>query len=193
MNRRDAIARVGLLVGGTVVGANAFLTGCTPKRTEEAAGVLNFSKDNLAFLDEVGETILPETQASPGAKAAKIGEFMKAIVSDCYEDKDQIIFMDGISKLNQVADEKFGDEFMELSAEDRIKLLIEVDKEAKEHQKNKKKEDPAHYFTMMKQLTLWGYFTSEIGSTKALRYNPVPGRYEGCIDYKKGDRAWSAT
>jgi hypothetical protein len=193
MNRRDAIARVGILVGGTVVGANAFLTGCAPKRTEEGVAGLNFSADNISFLDEVGETILPDTQSSPGAKAAKIGEFMKAIVSDCYEEKDQLIFMDGISKLNQVADEKFGDSFIGLSAEDRTKLLVELDKEAKEHHKNKKKEDPEHYFTMMKQLTLWGYFTSEVGSTKALRYNPVPGRYEGCIDYKKGDKAWSAT
>lgn len=193
MNRRDAIARVGILVGGTVVGANAFLTGCAPKRTEEGVAAFNFSADNVAFFDEVGETILPDTSASPGAKAAKIGEFMKAIVSDCYEEKDQLIFMDGISKLNQVSEEKFGDEFIKLSLEDRTKLLVELDKEAKEHQKNKAKEDPAHYFTMMKQLTLWGYFTSEVGSTKALRYNPVPGRYEGCIDYKKGDRAWSAT
>jgi hypothetical protein len=193
MNRRDAIARVGLLVGGTVVGANAFLTGCAPKRTEEGVAGLNFSTENLGFLDEVGETILPETQASPGAKAAKIGDFMKAIVSDCYEETDQKIFMDGIAKLNQVADEKFGDDFVSLSAEDKIKLLVELDNEAKEHQKNKKKDDPQHYFTMMKQLTLWGYFTSEVGSTKALRYNPVPGRYEGCIDYKKGDKAWSAT
>ena len=193
MNRRDAIARVGLLVGGTVVGANAFLTGCAPKRTEEGVAGLDFSAENLGFLDEVGETILPETQASPGAKAAKIGEFMKAIVSDCYEEKDQKIFMEGITKLNQFADEKYGNDFVDLSAEDKKNLLIELDKEAKEHQKNKKKEDPAHYFTMMKQLTLWGYFTSEVGSTKALRYNPVPGRYEGCIDYKKGDRAWSAT
>jgi hypothetical protein len=193
MNRRDAIARVGLLVGGTVVGANAFLAGCAPKRTEEGVAGLNFSTENLGFLDEVGETILPETQASPGAKAAKIGEFMKAIVSDCYEETDQKIFMDGITKLNQASDEKFGNDFVSLSNEDRIKLLVELDKEAKEHQKNKKKEDPQHYFTMLKQLTLWGYFTSEVGSTKALRYNPVPGRYEGCIDYKKGDKAWSAT
>ena len=43
----------------------------------------------------------------------------------------------------------------------------------------------------MKQLTLWGYFTSKEGMTKALRYNPVPGRYEGCIDYKKGEKSFA--
>ena len=48
-----------------------------------------------------------------------------------------------------------------------------------------------HYFSLMKQLTLLGFFTSEVGATKALRYVPVPGRYEGCVPYKKGDKAFA--
>jgi hypothetical protein len=44
---------------------------------------------------------------------------------------------------------------------------------------------------MMKELTLWGFFSSEIGATQALRYVAIPGRYEGCIPYKKGDKAWA--
>ena len=72
MNRREALSRVGLLVGGTVIGANAFLTGCAPKRSEVPVGTLDFSPENIAFLDEVGETILPKTAASGGAKEAKM-------------------------------------------------------------------------------------------------------------------------
>jgi hypothetical protein len=191
MNRRDAIARVGLLFGGTVLGAEAFLSGCA-KRSEDTASLLGFSAGTVAMLDEVGDTILPDTEMSPGAKAAKIGEFMKAIVLDCYEEKDQQIFVAGISTLNESARSKFGDEFIKIGPEQRHALLVEVDKEAKDYGNAKKKEDPTHYFTMMKQLTLWGYFTSEVGSTKALRYLPLPGKYIGCYDYKKGDRAWSA-
>jgi hypothetical protein len=70
-------------------------------------------------------------------------------------------------------------------------LLTAIDKEAKEYQAAKQKDDPSHYFTLMKQLTLLGYFTSEIGATQALRYEAVPGRYEGCVPYKKGDKAWA--
>jgi hypothetical protein len=44
---------------------------------------------------------------------------------------------------------------------------------------------------MMKELTLWGFFTSEVGATKVLRYVAVPGKFEGCVDYKKGDKAWA--
>ena len=46
---------------------------------------------------------------------------------------------------------------------------------------------------MMKELTLTGFFTSEVGATKAVRYVAVPGRYEGSIPYKKGDKAWATT
>ena len=192
MNRRDAIARVGLLVGGTVVGANVFLSGCA-RKSEVAASGLTFTPDNISFLDEVGETILPTTTASPGAKEAKIGEFMKAIVSDCYEEKDQKVFFEVFNKLDQAAEKKFNKTFLDLASGDRQSLLIAIDQEANDYQKSKKSEEPEHYFTLTKQLTLWGYFTSEVGSTKALRYLPVPGRYEGCAAYKKGDKAWAQT
>ncbi|MFN9666692.1 MAG: gluconate 2-dehydrogenase subunit 3 family protein, partial [Bacteroidota bacterium] len=75
--------------------------------------------------------------------------------------------------------------------EQRHELLVALDKEQKAYQEKKKSEEPAHYFRMMKELTLWGYFTSEIGATQALRYVAVPGKYEGCIPYKKGDKAWA--
>ena len=47
-----------------------------------------------------------------------------------------------------------------------------------------------HYFTMMKQLTLFGFFTSEVGATEVLRYEAVPGSYEGCAPYN-GEPAWA--
>jgi hypothetical protein len=193
MNRREAISRVALIVGGTVVGAEAFLSGCARKSEVVAATGLDFSPETISLLDEVGETILPKTAASEGAKAAKIGDFMKAIVSDCYEEKDQKVFMEGIGKLNEAAEKKFSDGYMDLSPENRTILLTEIDNEAKAYQDSKKPEEPKHYFSLMKQLTLWGYFTSEVGSTQALRYLPVPGKYDGCFPYKKGDKAWAQT
>ena len=57
--------------------------------------------------------------------------------------------------------------------------------------KNKKKEDLSHYFRMMKELTLLGYFTSDIGCTQARRYGETPGKYYGFIPFKKGDKAFA--
>jgi hypothetical protein len=191
MNRRDAITRVSLLLGGTLLGAEAFLSGCNnaPEKTIGGGGT-NFSNDDIAYLDEIAETILPATD-TPGAKEAKVGEFMARIVKDCYTEKDQKIFLDGMQALNEASKKKNGKAFMESTPEQRHDLLVDLDKEQKTYTDKKQKDDPAHYFRMMKELTLWGYFTSEPGATKALRYVAVPGKWQGCIDYKKGDKAWA--
>jgi len=196
INRREALSRVALIMGGTVLGAEAFLSGCKTN----TKGV-NFTKDDIAFLNEVAETIIPAT-ATPGAKEAKVGEFMQIMVSDCYEEKNQAIFMKGMEELKFKASKaKMGKAFMEATPEERTAFLTELDKETKaeaakaaeEKKTNPTKEFPTHYFTMMKQLTLSGFFTSEVGATKALRYVAVPGKYEGCVPYKKGDKAWATS
>lgn len=189
MNRRDALSRVALLVGGTVIGAEFFLSGCKANDDKYGASV-NFTDKDIAYLDEIAETILPQTD-TPGAKAAKVGAFMTVMVKDTYDEKQQQTFLDGMKKLNEDADKKFKDGFMQITPAQRKELLIAIDNEAKELNKNKKREDPPHYFAMMKQLTLLGFFTSEVGATQALNYVAIPGKYEGCIPYKKGDKAYA--
>jgi hypothetical protein len=116
---------------------------------------------------------------------------MNTMVVDCYEEKDQKVFLEGLSKIDEGAQAAFKKDFMQITPEQRKELLSKTDTEAVAYAKNKKPEDPAHYFSLMKQLTLLGYFSSEVGATQALRYVPIPGKYEGCIDYKKGDKAWA--
>lgn len=175
-----------MLLGGTIVGSSFFLSGC-----KSNDGVkINFTEADITFLDDVAETILPET-SSPGAKAAKVGQFMTVMVNDCYEKADQEVFHRGMRQLNEVSKEKMGDTFSKLSPQKKQELLISLDKEQKDYQKNKKPEERSHYFRMMKELTLLGFFTSEVGATQALRYIERPGRYDGCVPYKKGDKAWA--
>lgn len=179
---------VALLTGGAVIGGEVFLSGCN--NPEKAATGAAFSQDDINFLDEVAETILPKTN-TPGAKDAQVGQFMTVMVNDCYEPKDQQVFHEGMKKLDDACNKMHGTGFMKATAAQRHDLLVALDKEAKDYQKTKKPEDPAHYFTMMKQLTLTGFFTSKPGATQALRYVAVPGKYEGCIPYNKGDKAWA--
>jgi hypothetical protein len=190
MNRREALSSVALLLGGTIIGAEMFLSGCTNPSKKIGTAGLTFSPEDISFLDEVGETIIPATD-TPGAKETKIGEFMHTIITDCYDTPNQQIFVDGMGKLNEASKQKNGKYFLDCSPEERKSLLIDLDKEQKEYTAKKKPSDPAHYFRMMKELTIWGYFTSEAGATKALRYIAVPGKYEGCVPYKKGDKAWA--
>jgi hypothetical protein len=95
-----------------------------------------------------------------------------------------------MNKLNEASDKKFNNGFMQITPEQRKQLLIELDKEAKDYQ-NKTKDGPPHYFALMKQLTLLGFFTSEPGATQALNYVAVPQKFEACIPYKKGDKAYA--
>ena len=209
MERREAVKYISILLGGTLVGADAFLSGCKSNTSKPG----EWSADDVAYLNEIGETILPQT-STPGAKAANVGQFMTVMVDDCYDEGDQKAFREGMNKLNDESKKRFSKDFMAASADQRKELLIALDKEAKDYQSKvsdfnnkenqKEKEEIAkgnrnykkqrmspHYFSLMKQLTLLGFFTSEVGATKALRYVPVPGRYEGCVPYKKGDKAFA--
>jgi hypothetical protein len=115
------------------------------------------------------------------------------MVKDCYTDKDQEIFTSGLTKIDEASKKKYSTDFMGSTPAQRTELLNALDQEQKAYTKTKKKEDPNHYFRMMKELTLLGYFTSKEGATQALRYVPVPGRYDGDMPYKKGDKAWATS
>jgi hypothetical protein len=187
MNRREAIERVAWILGGTVIGAEFFISGCKSKTTDTAS---LFEADHEAYMDEIAETILPQT-STPGAKAAKVGAFMAVMVRDCYTPEDQKVFTKGLDQLNDECNKKYSKKFMELDPKQRTEILNALDKEQLAYTKTKKHDAPNHYFRMLKELTLLGYFTSEVGCTKALRYVPVPGKFIGDYPYKKGDRAWA--
>lgn len=190
MKRREAVTGLAVIIGGSMVGSSLFLTSCKTEEKKAKTSGTDFSPEEVALLDEVAETIIPTTD-TPGAKAAGVGAFMKIMVTDCYDEKDQKIFVEGITKLGEASEKQFSKGFMDLDAAQKKTLLTAIDKEMKDYQGKKKDDEPKHYFKMMKDLTLQGYFTSEIGATKALRYVAVPGKYEGCMPYKKGDKAWA--
>ena len=85
MNRRELLKMIAVLTGGAVIGGDFLLQGC---KNPSAKTGLVFTDDDIAFLNEVAETILPRT-STPGAKDAKVGQFITVIVNDCYEEKDQ--------------------------------------------------------------------------------------------------------
>ena len=188
MTRRDLLQNVAILLGGSIVGGSVFsISGC--KSADKPVNAL-FSVSHIAFMNEIADTILPTT-SSPGAKAANVGNFMSVMVLDCYEEKNQKIFQEGLKKIDELSEKQFSTSFVKADPKQRTELLTTLDKEQKEYQAKKAKEEPSHYFRMMKELTILGYFSSKEGATQALRYLPVPGKYDGSYPYKKGDKAWA--
>ncbi len=216
ITRREAIQRVTALLGGfALVGGSSLLASCARDRTAAKAGVGTFTAADVAFLDEIAETILPETK-TPGAKAANVGAFMALMVTDSYKPEDQATFRAGMQRLEEASVKESGAGFMSATPQARLALLEKLDKEAKdyhdaqeakkrlslvearerEEKSNsrdapKKDDDSAHYFRLMKELTLLGYFTSEIGCTQAQRYVEAPGKFEPCVPYTPGERTWA--
>ncbi len=187
MNRREAIRQVTAMLGGVVfVGSGDLLTAVEHAHARVTASrtqIGTFTAQDIALLDEVADTILPETK-TPGAKAAKVGSFMAVMVTDTYDDRQQAIFRDGMQKLN-------GAGFMTKSPAERLAFLEQLDREQKTYMDTRAQGAPVHYFRQMKELTLFGYFTSEIGCSQAMRYRETPARFDPCVPYTPGETTWA--
>lgn len=185
MNRRELIKLIAAATGTALVSSNAMSYTVLPQVDIKNTG---FSKSDIALLNEVGETILPRTD-SPGAKDADVGSMMAIIVADCYTTQQRQVFKQGMLTVRKRASDQYNKDFKQLSAKQRLEMLTLLDKEARDF--NNSNDSVPHYFTLMKQLVLFTFFSSEIGATKVLRYVAVPGSYDGEYPYKAGDRAWA--
>lgn len=189
LSRREAIYRVGLLMGGTISApALSILSGCQTQVKESVEGGL-FSANQENIIAEISQLIIPTTD-TPGAKEAEVPEFVQVMIADCYPEEDQKRFVSGLDDIDQEAKDTYGNSFLELDESQQVELLTRIEKEARE----KRQQDPNYTppaLLMLKELTLIGYFTSEIGATQALRYDPVPGRYDACTTMEPGQKAWA--
>ncbi len=188
MQRRELLKMIASATGVAMVGMPAFVLGQAPV-PQDATG---FTAEDVALLDEIAETIIPRTD-TPGAKDAEVGAFMARFVADCYSPEDQAAFRAGLVDLDQRA----AGSFMALSPAERLQLLSALDQEAGEQARARVAPDGSgsgggvHYFTMIKQLVLFSFFTSKVGATEVLRYDPVPGHYDGDLPYEPGTPAWA--
>jgi hypothetical protein len=175
MNRREAVQRITLLMGGVL---SVQLTAGLMGQVINTGARVPVSADQQKLLAEVADVIIPTTD-TPGAKAAGVEQFIVRVMRDCYQREEQEKFYIGLAKLDADSRITHGKGFSDLDAgakNEMVKLTTGNNKE---------------FFKVMKQLTVAGYFTSEIGATKALEYLPIPGRFEGEVPMKPGQKAWA--
>lgn len=141
-----------------------------------------FSANEFALLEDVIDVILPKTK-TPGGKAAQVPAFIDLVVKDCMNKDDQARIKKGLNDLKN-SNEK---SFLKLDGKEKTSILKSIDEKAF------KDDAESAWLRIVKRLALIGYFTSREGMTKALDYAKVPGDYEGCISYKKGDKAQAKT
>lgn len=181
MNRREAVRATTLVVGALLLTSNGLVLGCARQPARIAGRVLN--EDDQALVEAVADTLLPTTEASPGARAARAGPEINLLLSDCYEPEAHARIVKGLGELRRTCDARWHSPFAELPVATRETLLRDIDGEAS-------RAPDSHWFPLMRELALRTYFSSEIGMTKARRWTLVPGKWVGCVPLEPGQPAW---
>ena len=187
MDRREAISRVTLLLGGalTTSGLGAF----ADVLRLEGTGALQIKSlaSSETLIAEIADTFIPDSKGVPGAKAAGLGPFIVMMMQDCYTADVQMHFQEGLAKVEEVSKNRFQRSFIRLTLKEREELFGIFKAEAETNVGI----SPSHFFQLMADLTYLGYYTSEIGATQALRYVHIPGKYEACVPLEPGQKAWA--
>jgi len=201
MDRRELLKMIMTTTGVAMVGGEAF--GYETKSQIPLSNTI-FTSDDVILFNEVAEVILPRT-STPGAKDANVGLMALILANDCYTSKERDILVKGLLTLNEQSQKDYGSPYLLLSTQQKTEFVTQLDVDAKAYNdkldnyylsatpydRNRSEDKPLpHYFTLIKQLTLFSFFTSKEGATKVLRYEAIPGKYNGELPYKKGDRAW---
>jgi hypothetical protein len=188
MDRRHLLQMIAALTGCALNADDTLWAAADPQLPPA------YSDAEIGLLDEVAETIIPRTD-TPGAKDAAVGPFIARYSTACHPPEHIELLRSGIADIEARMQRLLGVGFRQAGEQARIALLVSLDQEARERARLAQAGSGGgqpHYFTLMKQLTLLGFFTSEAGATRVLRNRPIPGRYRGCIPYVKGQTFWAS-
>ena len=179
MNRRKAIQQTAFLLGGTLSASviAGVMSGCQP--TGEPDWIPQFlTKEQAATISEIAETILPESDTL-GAKSLHLTEFVDIMLKDCHKGEEQLQFPKELAKFEEICQSTIGKSFVNATPEERQSFLIEHEQNVlvNQHETGEKA-----FITKLKELVIVGYFTSEYAITELMNFNPIPQKFEGCVE-----------
>ena len=126
------------------------------------------------------ETIIPETD-TPGARDADVAEFIEFMLQEWYPAEDRERFLQGMGKLDKHCEQQHTQSFSRIGPDKQVQVVAALQDGAVDLFEDGGQD----FFQHVKQLTIFGYYTSEIGMTIERRYLPVPGDYDGAFSYDK--------
>jgi hypothetical protein len=198
VNRRELLRRIALITGGG--GALALSGGAAAIWLTRGSSKPDLVTGQRPMLDLLADMIIPDTD-TPGAVAAGVPDFIALMVTEWYTDKERQIFFDGLTALDQACQEAGAEDFISASPEVRLAALSAAAADARTYAggglaslaegKNEVDEDTP-FFTKIRDLTVVGYYMSEIGATQERAYNPMPGHFDGEYDFAEVGRQWSS-
>jgi len=193
MHRREALRNVAFLLGGAISASTmgVLFEGFTLPENEK--NFVSFSPQDEKIFAEFADIIVPTTKSSAGAKAAGLGKFIPMMMQDCYPKEMQNSFAKGFRELQAKSLSDFKKSYATLTVAERTKLMVDLRAMslAQKETKSEENKDLVYFFITARDLTLLGYYSSEIGCTKAREYVLVPGRYDGNAPLKPGQKSWA--
>ena len=188
-SRRTVLISLSVLVGGAV---SAEIGAALMGRVINAGGSVEVTPAMAALLADITDVIIPETD-TPGAKAAGAHEFVIRVMRDCFPLAEQQAFYRGVEKVDETAQSLHGRHFQELQADQKIAIMsaIAAGDTSLLHRVWSKAMHRATFFRRLRELTITGYFISEIGATQALAYLPIPGHFDGDVPMVPGQKSWA--
>lgn len=193
MQRREALRNVAFLLGGAISATSMGVLFESFTLPENEKNHVFFTADQEKVLAEFADIIIPTTKSSAGAKAAGLGKFIPMMLRDCYPASMQKAFADGLKDMEAKSLKDFNKDFLALTVAERTRLVGDLRTDTiaqkKTDKTNKKKND--YFFVIARDLTLLGYFSSEIGCTQAREYIAIPGKYDGAFPLKPGQKSWA--
>jgi len=149
----------------------------------------------VAMIDQ----IIPETD-TPGAKGARVNEFIDLILTEWAFDDERKSFLDGLAGVDKRSNELFGKNFVDASSAQQFTLLSAMDdslagtrarrrRAGNTVPEDRDKQLKGEFFKVFKNITVHGYYTSEIGFTQELKMEIIPGAQHGCMPMPEEKKA----
>ena len=185
IDRREALRRAAVLLGGLVSAPTiaGVLAGCDSRSSDGKWRAL--TNDQGELVATIAEHIIPTTD-TPGARAAGVHVFIDTMLAGHYPAEDRQRVLEGLEQLDASAEREYGRAFIRCGPDEQRAMLTRIDQEAFAPERRE-----PHWFRTIKELTVVGYYTSEIGATQELRHVAVPGRFEGCVPLEQIGRTWA--
>lgn len=184
LTRRKAILGAASLVGGTFAAGQL---GTVLSRAAAAAAADEapafFDQDQFALLERIVDVMIPETD-TPGARAVGVHHFIDMMLAKWASPERQARYVLGLERLDADVERSGGERFVDLPPARQLEVLRTVDAAAFA-------DDAGDaFFVELKRMVLFSYYSSEVGATRELQYEPLTGPYRPCMPVDDDVRAW---
>lgn len=187
IDRKEAIKRTALLIGGTVFAPNILgvMQGCTAKPGVDWNPVL-FTNDQARLVTSLADVIIPADEYPPASEAG-VPAFIESMINEVYTEEQRNEFLQELDAFAENTRLELNADFFDAADEQKFEIAYNENQNALEIDRN----EDTPFFLRFKELTILGYFTSEIGATQVLRYEAIPGMYDGCMPFEEIGKTWA--